>query len=216
MGRKYAKDPKAPKRPPSGYFLFMGAARPMILKSNPALKSNVAEIGKACGEAWRQLSEAEKAPYTKKAAAAKAKYDKKNAKYRASKGYQKWLAGKKEFMKANKGLKEKKKLKKMLKNMPKRASSAYFLFANDKRASVMQPGKPIGEVGKQLGQMWQAVYDATRSRYQKKADAAKVKAAKAMAKYKKGREYKRYLQAVADFKQAEKAARKAARKAGKA
>jgi uncharacterized protein with PIN domain len=209
---KYAKDPKAPKRPSSGYFLFMAVARPALLKKKPAMKSNIGAIGKALGQAWGQLSEAEKAPYMKKAAKAKAVYQKKNIKYRASRGYAKWLAGKKEFNKQNKSAKEQKKLKKMLKNKPKRGLSAYMLFGNANRKKLSKPGMPITEVAQAIGAAWGKADDATKAKFQKVADKAKIKAQKALAKYKKGREYKAYLAAVADCKARAKAEKKAAKK----
>lgn len=213
---KYPKDPKAPKRSSSGYFLFMADARPALLKKNPSMKSSVAAIGKALGAAWGKLSDGEKGPYLAKAAKAKAVYDKKNAKYRASKGYAKWLAGKKEFNKANKGKKELKKLKKMLKNKPKRGLSAYMLFGNANRKSLTKPGMPITEVAQAIGAAWGKVDASTKAKFQAQADKAKVKAQKAMAKYKSGREYKAYLAACAESKAAAKAEKKAAKKAAKA
>jgi len=209
---KYAKDPKAPKRAKSAYFLFMDVARPALLKKNPSMRSNVAAIGKTLGAQWGQLSDAAKAPYQKKAAKAKAAYDKKNIKYRASRGYAKWLAGKKEFNKQNKGKQEQKKLKKMLKNMPKRGLSAYMLFGNANRKKLSKPGMPITEVAQAIGAAWNKADDATKAKFQKQADKAKVKAQKAMAKYKKGREYKAYVSAVAASKLRLKAERKAAKK----
>merc|ERR1719359_491171 len=103
-------------------------------------------IGKILGAQWAALSDGDKAPYQKAASKAKAAYDKVNAKYRASKGYAKWLEGKKEFNKQNKGKKEAKKLKKMLKNKPKRGLSAYMLFGNANRGRLTKPGMAITEV----------------------------------------------------------------------
>merc|ERR1712230_341732 len=100
-----------------------------------------------------------------------------------------WLAGKKEFNKQNKGKQEQKKRKKLSK-----------------------PGMPITEVAQAIGAAWNKADDATKAKFQKQADKAKVKAQKAMAKYKKGREYKAYLSAVAASKLRIKAERKAAKK----
>jgi high mobility group protein B1 len=46
---------------------------PKFAKANPDNK-NVAVVGKAGGEAWKSLSEADKSVYVKKADAAKAKF----------------------------------------------------------------------------------------------------------------------------------------------
>lgn len=112
-------------------------------------------------------------------------------------------------------MQEQKKLKKMLKNKPKRGLSAYMLFGSANRKKLSKPGMPITEVAQAIGAAWGQVNDATKAKFQKQADKAKVKAQKAMAKYKKGREYKAYLSAVADSKARAKAERKAARKTAK-
>merc|ERR1711964_952754 len=91
-----------------------------------------------------------------------------------------------------------------------------MLFGNANRKKLPKPGMPITEVAQAIGAAWGKVDDVTKAKFQKQADAAKVKAQKAMAKYKNGREYKAYLAAVADAKAAAKAEKKAAKKAAKA
>merc|ERR1711964_237327 len=90
-----------------------------------------------------------------------------------------------------------------------------MLFGNANRKKLPKPGMPITEVAQAIGAAWGKVDDVTKAKFQKQADAAKVKAQKAMAKYKNGREYKAYLVAVADCKARAKAEKKAARKATK-
>lgn len=63
------KNPKK-KKPLSGYMLFCKQERPKIVKAHPNF--TFAEVGKALGAAWRELSEAKKDEYKKKA-----KYEKK-------------------------------------------------------------------------------------------------------------------------------------------
>merc|ERR1712110_956234 len=58
-GRK-KKDPNAPKRPMSAYFLFMNATRPTVRKENP--DASIGEVAKILGKKWG----AEKAAYAKK------------------------------------------------------------------------------------------------------------------------------------------------------
>merc|ERR1712080_110705 len=96
-----------------------------------------------------------------------------------------------------------------------RGLSAYMLFGNANRKKLTQPGMPITEVAQAIGAAWGKADDATKAKFQKQADAAKVKAQKALAKYKKGREFKQYLAAVADMKQRVKAEKKAAKKSQK-
>ncbi|GAB2300457.1 high mobility group box 3 [Dionaea muscipula] len=72
---KAAKDPNMPKRPPSAFFVFMEDFRVQYKQKHPANKS-VAAVGKAGGEKWKSLSEAEKAPFIQKAEMRKADYEK--------------------------------------------------------------------------------------------------------------------------------------------
>ncbi|XP_038705027.1 high mobility group B protein 2-like [Tripterygium wilfordii] len=72
---KAAKDPNMPKRPASAFFVFMEEFRETFKKDHPKNKS-VAVVGKAGGDKWKSLSEAEKAPYVAKAVKRKAEYEK--------------------------------------------------------------------------------------------------------------------------------------------
>ncbi|GMI89801.1 high mobility group B3 [Hibiscus trionum] len=72
---KAAKDPNKPKRPASAFFVFMEEFRVQYKKEHPKNKS-VAAVGKAGGDKWKSLSEAEKRPYVDKAEKRKAEYEK--------------------------------------------------------------------------------------------------------------------------------------------
>ncbi|KAJ4806205.1 High mobility group protein [Rhynchospora pubera] len=73
---KAAKDPNKPKRPPSAFFVFMEEFRKTFKEKNPNNKS-VSVVGKAGGDKWKTLSEAEKAPYVAKANKLKSEYNNK-------------------------------------------------------------------------------------------------------------------------------------------
>ncbi|CAI0474205.1 unnamed protein product [Linum tenue] len=73
--KKAVKDPNKPKRPPSAFFVFMEEFRKEFKEKNPNNKS-VAAVGKAAGERWKAMSEADKAPYKAKADKRKAEYEK--------------------------------------------------------------------------------------------------------------------------------------------
>ncbi|GAB2210441.1 hypothetical protein Droror1_Dr00015707 [Drosera rotundifolia] len=73
---KAAKDPNKPKRPPSAFFVFMEEFREEFKRKNPNNKGGVAAMGKAGGDRWRSLSDAEKAPYVQKAEKRKLDYEK--------------------------------------------------------------------------------------------------------------------------------------------
>lgn len=58
-----AKADKAdkPKRAPGPYMIFCKEERPKIVKANPNM--SFGEVGKALGEKWRGMSDAQKAKY---------------------------------------------------------------------------------------------------------------------------------------------------------
>lgn len=82
--------------------------------------------------------------------------------------------------------KEKKEKKEKDPNAPKRPLTAYFLFANDKRAGVKaeNPTFKVTDVAKAIGELWKEASEADKAKYQKKADEEKKKYEAAVAKYK--------------------------------
>ncbi|KAA8545328.1 hypothetical protein F0562_020112 [Nyssa sinensis] len=58
---KTAKDPNKPKRPASAFFVFMEEFRKQY-KEKHADNKFVSVVGKAGGDKWKSLSEAEKVP----------------------------------------------------------------------------------------------------------------------------------------------------------
>ncbi|KAI4314653.1 hypothetical protein L6164_027541 [Bauhinia variegata] len=73
--KKAAKDPNKPKRPPSAFFVFMSEFRETYNKEHPENKS-VSVVGKAAGNRWKSMSDAEKAPFIAKAEKKKQEYEK--------------------------------------------------------------------------------------------------------------------------------------------
>lgn len=184
---KYPADPNAPKRPATGYFLFMADTRQSVVDANPSY--GVAEIGKAIGAQWSKLSAAKKKVYQDRSAAALAKYQKANEKYKATPGYAKWLEGKVEFKKAQKAQQKRTELKAMLKNKPTRPLSAYFRFAAKYRSKFEGS---VAEVAAKIGKAWGEASDSEKSKFQRQYDSEKAKYDKAMAKYTETDEYKAY------------------------
>uniref|UniRef100_W5NB45 High mobility group protein B3 n=3 Tax=Lepisosteus oculatus TaxID=7918 RepID=W5NB45_LEPOC len=74
------KDPNAPKRPPSGFFLFCSEQRPKIKATSPSL--SIGEVAKKLGEMWNNLTDGAKQPYLNKATKLKEKYKKDVADYK--------------------------------------------------------------------------------------------------------------------------------------
>uniref|UniRef100_A0A2K5PQ43 High mobility group protein B3 n=1 Tax=Cebus imitator TaxID=2715852 RepID=A0A2K5PQ43_CEBIM len=54
-GGKKKKDPNAPKRPPSGFFLFCSEFRPKIKSTNPGI--SIGDVAKKPGEMWNNLND---------------------------------------------------------------------------------------------------------------------------------------------------------------
>jgi len=79
--RKNKKDPNAPKRPMSGYFLWLNENREQIKEDNPGIA--VTEISKKAGELWRALSD--KSEWEEKAKQAKEDYLKAMEEYNKNK-----------------------------------------------------------------------------------------------------------------------------------
>ncbi|XP_060193250.1 high mobility group B protein 2-like [Lycium barbarum] len=74
-GRKSAKDPNKPKRPAGAFLLFMEEFRKQFKEEHPCNRT-VATEGIAGGGKWKQLSNAEKAPYMAEAKKRMAEYHK--------------------------------------------------------------------------------------------------------------------------------------------
>eukprot|EP01089_Gocevia_fonbrunei_P009266 TRINITY_DN2138_c0_g1_i2.p1 TRINITY_DN2138_c0_g1~~TRINITY_DN2138_c0_g1_i2.p1 ORF type:complete len:231 (-),score=70.23 TRINITY_DN2138_c0_g1_i2:69-761(-) len=70
--KRKPKDKNAPKKPCSAFFWFSKEQRPLIKTKNP--NATFGEMGKLVGEAWRNLVEADKQPYVKKATEDKNRY----------------------------------------------------------------------------------------------------------------------------------------------
>lgn len=67
------KDPNAPKRPLSAFFIFSQDERPKIKLTNAAL--SVADVAKVIGEKWRSAPDDLKRRYEKSAKEAKERYE---------------------------------------------------------------------------------------------------------------------------------------------
>ncbi|KAL6035588.1 hypothetical protein STEG23_014974 [Scotinomys teguina] len=100
--KKKFKDPNAPKRTPSAFFLFCSEYRPKIKGEHPGL--SIGDVAKKLGEMWNNTAADDKQSCEKKAAELKEKYKKDIAAYRA-KG--KPDAAKKGVVKAEKNKKKK-------------------------------------------------------------------------------------------------------------
>lgn len=118
--------------------------------------ASIGDIGKELGARWAKCGN--KGVYEKKAAVLKVKQQAEMAKYKAAKAK---ASG------------------------PKRALSAFFLFAGDERKKVVaaNPSASIGEIGKELGARWAKASAAVKAAYQAKSDKDKARYAAEKAKF---------------------------------
>jgi hypothetical protein len=79
------KNSDKPTKPQTAYFLWINAEGRAAAQKELGTK-NLGPVGKHCGEVWKTLSAAKKAPYEKEAAEKKAAYDKLFAEWKEKQG----------------------------------------------------------------------------------------------------------------------------------
>ena len=80
--KKKKKDPNAPKRPLSAFFIFCHDERPAVKSIYP--NYSVGEAAKELGERWNKVSAEVKSKYEAKAGQDKLRYDKDMAVYKST------------------------------------------------------------------------------------------------------------------------------------
>ena len=150
------KDPNAPKRAQSAYFLFMGDVREQVKAEHP--EYNIGQIAQHIGGMWRECSASKKAPYERQAKKLKEQYHIDRANYLEEKNDP---------------------------NKPKRPQSSYFLFMGSVRATVKaeNPQYTIGEIAKHIGAMWKQLSARERSPFEQEAVKLKAQYLSDMAAY---------------------------------
>lgn len=172
-----------PKKPVGGaYGVFLSEKRPEFTKATAGQKASA--ISTLAGQEWKKMSDAQKAPYEKKYAEAKTKFEKDMAAFKAAGGeVAKGLrAQRTEKRKAKEGKKKKDP------NAPKRpAGGAYGCYLAEHRAEIcktLPAGYKIADIGKAAGAKWSALPEASKKKYQDLFDAKNAEYKAAMAKYK--------------------------------
>jgi len=77
--KKLVKDPLAPKKPLSAFFVFNNEKKDSIKAANPDFK--VVDVAKELGRQWQELNDEQKAPYKKEAEERKKQYEEDLAEY---------------------------------------------------------------------------------------------------------------------------------------
>lgn len=194
---KKLQDPNAPKRPMSGYFMWMASGvRDKLISEKKG--GRVAEIMKICGQRWSEMPEKEKNVWQDKSKRAKEAWTKKMTAYKKTASFKKFQARKSE----NDLMKVKKAKKPKDKNAPKRPLSGFFLFTREFRKA--NPLLKLTEVTKNAGVEWKALDEGKKKKYLHEADKAKAKYQKELAKYKKSNKYAKYQEELTAFKKQQK------------
>jgi len=192
---KKPTDENAPKRALSAYFLWANTVRPGLIKENEG--ASMAVVGKKIGNMWKKLSDSDKAPFQKKADAQKKAYQAKREKYEKSANYRKFqmtlLAWK---------IHETKKPFPRDENAPKRASSAYQLYAASVRKQIVKenPDMAVTEVMKEQSVWWKALSSDEQQKWKNKAAAGKKQHEAKVARYMKTSDYRNHVEARDKYK----------------
>lgn len=156
--KKNKKDPNAPKRPMSGYFLFAMEKRS---KSEELMKMRLVEQGRTISNMWKELSDDEKEKYNQMSAKERESYHKALEEYKKSAEYRSYmdkLAAEEEVPE-----KKKKKINKV---------TAYNLFFKTvyKQVSDENPDFSIGEKTSAVAKRWKEISDDEKVLYNKMAE----------------------------------------------
>merc|ERR1711874_914450 len=159
--QKPMKDPNAPKKPLSAYFLFSQDERLKVKGENPDF--SITEVAKELGRRWAVIDPGLKGQYEQRYQNTKKLYDQEMTAYKPQK-------------------------KKKDPNAPKQPLSAYFIFSTQERLRVKEgnPGFSICEVAKELGRRWAEMDPALKQRYQARAEEERQKYDNDMANYRQG------------------------------
>jgi len=151
-----------PKRAATPFILFCGETRPLITQKHP--EKNFSEIGKELGALWHGASEDVKKRYRDQANMDKLRYQKDLKEYQRRGG-------------SLEDLKRRSSKKKPPRTKPKKASTAFIMFSREMRAIVKMehPGATFSDIGKIIGERWKAADPLTKEKYQKLADADKLR-----------------------------------------
>jgi len=168
-GRTTKKDPNAPKRPMSSYFIYANAQRARIQQQNPGIK--ITEVTKKASEEWKVLTADQKKEWDDKAKLDKARYDNQM----------------KSYVPPNNVGGPKKKAKKDP-NAPKQAQNAYMFFVNEFREKNKTSGgsQSVTEMSKRAGEAWRGMSPADKKPYEERSAADKIRAARELEAYKRG------------------------------
>lgn len=187
------------KRPAPPYILWCKDQWNEIKKENP--EAEFKEISNILGAKWKSVSAEEKKPYEERYQAEKEAYLLITSKEKRETEAMKLLEEEQKQKTAMELLeqylhfkeaaeKEEKKKKKKEKDplKPKQPMSAFFLFSNERRASLLAENKNVLEVAKIAGEEWKNMTEEQRGPYEEMAKKNKEKYMQEMEIYKQKKE----------------------------
>merc|ERR1739848_665631 len=159
--QKPMKDPNAPKKPLSAYFLFSQDERLKVKAEFPDY--SITEVAKELGRRWASIDPAVKSQYEQRYQESRKQYEQAMTAYKPQK-------------------------KKKDPNAPKQPLSAYFIFSSEERQKVkaIHPNYSICEVAKELGRRWADMAPEVKQRFQQMAEEGRQKYDQEMAAYRQG------------------------------
>jgi len=182
---KKKKDPNAPKRPSTPYFLWMNENRVQLKEDNPSLSHK--DLLKLAGQEWQELDADKKAVYEAQYKREMKVWKVKNEEYQKSDAAASFSAtsgggGKKTVVKDP--------------NAPKRPQTPYFQWLAVNRAELKRENPEVSnkDLLKLAGQAWQALDEDEKSVYEQKYKEEQEKYREKLADYQQTDEYKQHLQ----------------------
>merc|ERR1712057_68494 len=152
--KKKAKDPNKPKRAMVAFMYFSIEQRPVMQRQNPTLK--IADISKMLGAQWRSMSATQKAPYDKKAAADKKRYEEEMKSYTPPYKPKRAMVA---FM--------------------------FYSIEQRPAVQKKNPSLGIADISKVLGQQWRGMSATQKGPYEEKAAKDKMRYEREMKSFKK-------------------------------
>jgi len=155
---------------------YSNERRPQIKAEAP--DTPFTEYAKIIGAEWRAMTEEDKKPYDKMAAEDKARYKRELEKYTPPEGY------------SATGIGPEKKTKKRRKkdpNAPKRATTAFMFYSNQRRPVLRakNPEWAFGKFGQVIGAEWKKMTDKEKAEYVALSEKDKIRYKAEKEKYEK-------------------------------
>ncbi|XP_024528573.1 high mobility group B protein 6 [Selaginella moellendorffii] len=183
-GKKKKNDPERIKKPLSSYFLWCNDQREKVRAQNP--NAGIKELSSIFGELWKSVSEEEKKPYEEIYQKNKEEYLKLVGKEKREAEALKLLQDEKnrklskeildQFMEYKKEIQAQAKPKKKEKDpeKPKRPTTGYMAYSEERRPALMNENLKVPQIGKILGEEWRSMDEKARAPYEKIATDAKA------------------------------------------